>query len=152
MNATFFDSSSFVKLFVAETGSPELIDFVTRSEDRSRFVSVLAPLEVRSAIRRREAMGDIRPQDARQALHSLSEEMRRLVEHPISEQILSEAAALVDRHSLRALDAIQLASALLAKLTLRLQDSLTFVASDQRLLEAALKEGLATWDPSVVQA
>ncbi len=97
-------------------------------------------------------MGDIRPQDARQALHSLSEEMRRLVEHPISEQILSEAAALVDRHSLRALDAIQLASALLAKLTLRLQDSLTFVASDQRLLEAALKEGLATWDPSVVQA
>ena len=93
-------------------------------------------------------MGDIQPHDAHQAIVSLAEETRRIVEHPITEQILAEAAALVDRHNLRALDAIQLASALLAKLTLTLQDSLTFVASDRKLLDAAYKEGLATWDPS----
>lgn len=95
-------------------------------------------------------MGDIQPQDARQALLALSDEARRVVEHSITEQVLAEAANLVDRHNLRALDAIQLASALLAKLTLTLQDSLMFVASDRRLLDAASKEGLATWDPSVV--
>jgi hypothetical protein len=59
---------------------------------------------------------------------------------------LVEARALVKRHSLRTLDAIQLACAVDTARVLG--ESLTFVSADRRLLAAAAAEGFSVDDPT----
>jgi predicted nucleic acid-binding protein len=102
---------------------------------------------VRSAIRRRQAVGDIAHQDAESALASLTQEADRIMQQPLTQPVLDQSKTIIDRQTLRALDAIQLASALVLQKTLKTQDSLVFIASDRRLLEAATAEGLRVWDP-----
>ncbi len=125
-----------------------MIDLFERTEDHYKAVSALAALEVRSALRRRQHSGDASLAAAEQAITTLAAEMRRIVEHSISSIVLEEASALVDRQKLRALDALQLATALTAARSLDAGDNLHFVASDQKLLEAAVAEGLNSWNPS----
>lgn len=108
-------------------------------------VSALTALEARSGIRRREWLGDIDPSAAAMTLATLAHETSRIVEHPISTGILYQAATLVDRHSLRALDAIQLATALHIG---QKGSTMRFVSSDLKLLKAARSEGLDCWDPT----
>lgn len=64
---------------------------------------------------------------------------------------MQQACDLLERHPLRAYDAVQLASALESN-QLFLTDAaitLTFVSADQRLLTAAIAEGLAVEDPNL---
>jgi predicted nucleic acid-binding protein len=151
LNRYFLDSSAFAKLFIAESGTDRLVDLVRRCEDRHRTISILADIEVRSAIRRRQATGDIAHHDAESALASLTQEARCIVQQPLSQPVIDQSIAIIDRQALRALDAIQLASALVVRKALKPHDSLVFVASDKRLLEAAAAEGLNIWDPSTAE-
>jgi uncharacterized protein len=128
-----------------------MIDLFTRSEDRALLVSVLAAVEVRSAIRRRHLAGDIDTSDADLAISTLIQETGRIIEHPISGSVIAEATGLVDRYGLRALDSIQLASAMVARATLDRNDSMTFAASDHKLLQAAQKEGFSIWNPASIR-
>ena len=137
-----------MKLFISESGSQNLIDVFTLGEGRTLVVSVLAAVEVRSAIRRRQFARDIDEPNATLAVGTLSQETGRILEHPISAAVIAEATGLVDRHGLRALDAIQLATAIVARSSMPNSQSFMFVASDHRLLEAALRESFRTWDPS----
>lgn len=125
-----------------------MIELFESVEDHYKAVSALANLEVRSAIRRRQHTGDTPVAAAESALSALSAERRRLVEHPITAQVLDEASAVIDRQNLRALDALQLATALIATRALTHDDVLYFVVSDQRLMTAAIAEGIRGWDPS----
>ena len=109
-----------------------MIDLFTRSEDRTLLVSVLAALEVRSAIRRRHLSGDIDASDANLAISTLIQETGRIVEHPVSGSVIAEATGLVDRHGLRALDSLQLATAIVARAMLHRNDSMTFAASESQ--------------------
>lgn len=67
----------------------------------------------------------------------------------LSEAVLDQAGDLIKRRGLRSLDSLQLASALHFGKYLLPGDSLLFITSDQRLLEAAAAEGLATWNPEL---
>ncbi len=125
-----------------------MIQLFESVEDHHKAISALAPLEVRSAIRRRQSNGDISSAAADQAFAVLSGERRRLVEHPITSQVLDEASDLIDRQNLRALDALQLATALVAAQAFDAEDDVHFVVSDQKLMTAAIAEGLRGWDPS----
>lgn len=62
---------------------------------------------------------------------------------PFDGHLEDEATRITFEHNLRALDSIQLASALACKDEIK-----TFVASDKKLLEAAKKEQLKTEDPT----
>ena len=143
----FIESSAFVKLFVAELGSQHMVRLVESSEDASRMASSLALVEVRSAIRRRQRSGEIREVDADAALSALDSEWRRLIDHPVTSAVIGHSLALIDRRYLRALDALQLASAIAARDSMVKHVALTFVCSDERLLAAAQAEGLAVWNP-----
>jgi predicted nucleic acid-binding protein len=68
-----------------------------------------------------------------------------LVKVELGAEILISARGLIQRHSLRAFDAIHLASAL--GLQAAANEPVTFVAADQRLLRAAAGERLATVNP-----
>jgi predicted nucleic acid-binding protein len=82
-----------------------------------------------------------------QALDALARKMHSVVEQPIDKQVLLISADLIVRYNLRALDGVQLASALVARLE-RAGSEMRFIASDNALLEAARREGFQTWDPA----
>jgi uncharacterized protein len=124
-----------------------MIDLFDRSDEHTLLVSVLAAVEVRSAVRRRQRVGDISGIDADSVIANLVQETGRIVEHPITAAAIAQATGLIDRHGLRALDSVQLASAMIARSGLPQTDSLTFVASDLKLLESAQREGLLVWNP-----
>ncbi|MGH9934715.1 MAG: type II toxin-antitoxin system VapC family toxin, partial [Blastocatellia bacterium] len=64
--------------------------------------------------------------------------------------VLDTAKQLVERHPLRAYDAVQLAAAIHARRTLPAQtSSITFLSADGRLLATAQAEGFATDDPNL---
>ena len=108
----------------------------------------MAALEARSAIRRRQFSGDTSTTDAEFALLSMQTDLLRFSSEPLTPGVLQLAAELVDRHNLRALDSIQLATALIASRSLTLDDIFLFVSSDTRLLRAAAAEGFDTWNPA----
>jgi predicted nucleic acid-binding protein len=144
----FLESSALVKLFVAESGSEPILTLIERTEDRCKAASVITPVELRSAIRRRQYAGDIPLADAELAVLSIREESRRIILHPVNPPVLELAAALVDRRNLRALDALQLSTAILASQSTDAADQFKFIVSDKRLIVAAVAEGLEIWDPA----
>lgn len=135
-----------MKLFVREKGTEALISMIEAIDDGHKLVSSIASLEVRSAIRRRVRNGDILPEYADLALDSLSVESRRLVEHPVTAQVLEVAREVIDRHLLRSLDSIQLATCIVGRDALRVSD-VCFVASDAALLRAAVVERFEIFNP-----
>jgi hypothetical protein len=64
---------------------------------------------------------------------------------PIQRQVVRTARRLVFAYSLRSLDAIQLASSVVARLILKAP--LTFISADQKLLDIAQLEGFTIENP-----
>jgi len=109
-----------------------------------RFVSRLAFVETQSAIVRLEREGQLSAADADKAGILLTQEANRVEVIELTTEIASLARALLRKHPLRSLDAIQLASALNA------MPVTAFIGSDIRLLAAAGIEGLNIVDPAKV--
>lgn len=137
----FLDTSALVKVYVSERGSDVVRDLVGR---RATLVCAMAYVEARAVFARRErevpadtlALGDAR--------RLFEGHWSRLGVMALTPALLRDAASLCDRHPLRAGDAVQLAAALCAW---REGASITFLASDRRLLDAARAEGLEVLDP-----
>ena len=143
----FFESSALVKLFVQEQGSSTMIELAESVEDRLKTASALAPVEVRSALRKRERMGLATAAETSSAVRIASDERRHMIEYQISSLVLAQASTMIDKHHLRALDAIQLATAMVVRDTNQLQSDVIFVCADEALLAAAEREGLQTLYP-----
>lgn len=110
----------------------------------SIVVSALARVEVPAAMWRKHRVGAVAPEDAAAGVHAFEADWiggdRGFAIMRVTEEILSGAARLVARHPLRALDAIQLASALTAQ---AMDPGITdFVCFDVSLAAAARVEGL----------
>ena len=117
-----------------------MIQFASAEADRNKVVSALADIEARSTIFRLRQGKALTADQASSALGSLASEMKRIIEQPIHVPVIESARTLVGRHLLRALDAIQLASALAPRDSLSAPE-MRFVAADKELLMAAAKEG-----------
>lgn len=93
-------------------------------------------------------MGDIVSADAdRIILQFEADWQRQFLIQAATDGVLSIAVALVDRHGLRALDALQL-GACLAFSRSGGADPPLFVCSDQQLNQAAAAEGAPVLDPA----
>ena len=103
-------------------------------------VSDLVRVELPSAVWRRVREGALDPDRAAAALAAFAEDLPLLLRVPVDDDVLDRAAALVRRHPLRSLDAIQLASALAAAEGAPAR--LRFGTADARLAAAARAEGL----------
>ncbi len=109
-------------------------------------MSALARVEVPSALWRKYRLGELAADDAAVLVEQFEwdwfgEPAREPVFAvlAVSAEILEEAARSVARHPLRALDAVQLASALVARVA---DSSLTgFACFDESLADAARAEG-----------
>nr|WP_281252312.1 type II toxin-antitoxin system VapC family toxin [Granulicella rosea] len=140
------DTSALLKLFVLEKGSVKMLHFASTEDDRNKIVCTLTQVEATSAICRLRKENRMSPAEATLALNLLANEARRLVLQPINTSVHDEAMALIDRHYLRALDALQLGSAIVARDRLAVTQ-MRLIASDKGLKDAALAEGFEVWDP-----
>lgn len=121
--------------------------FASSEDDRNKVVSALAQIEACSAICRLRQREFITPAEASLALGSLASEMRRMIEQPVNPPVLAAASMLINRYYLRALDAVQLGTAIVAREMLAASE-MRFIASDNALIEAACQEGFDVWNPA----
>ncbi|MGN6592426.1 MAG: type II toxin-antitoxin system VapC family toxin [Terriglobales bacterium] len=150
MPAFFLDTSALLKLYVEEAGSARLEAAVSAPGVRLA-ISSLGMLEFKAVIRARMRGGAIEPGEGEQSLADFSRRATRsLVQQSLTEVVVGLANLLLDRHPLRAPDALQLASCLELYRTKQeaLGTEVYLVGSDQRLLAAARAEGVPCWDPA----
>jgi len=133
----FWDSSAIVPLVVNEEETDYCLK--TLSHDQEMLIWCLSRLEVMSALCRQvrdKTLSDTEFQKAKTRMNDLIE---RAYEVKAIEKVKQRALRLLEVHPLRAADACQLASALVAS-----QEDpgrLAIVCFDQRLMKAAIKEG-----------
>lgn len=142
----FLETSALVKLYVREQGTESLLSLVSQSDGNEFGLLALAQVEFRSAVRRRERAGDISSKVVGLLLDRFERHMLGMFEMQAADDtVIHTALGLVDRHVLRAYDALQLAACLV--LTQRSRMSPIFACADKRLLEAAKSEKLPVYDP-----
>jgi predicted nucleic acid-binding protein len=144
------DASALVKRYVNESGSDWLRTIVTSSEPPLLFTSRMTIVEVISAFARRVRDGSLSSEE----FAALGDAFRgdclnQYQIMPPALEIVDLACSLLGRHPLRAYDATHLATALVAQQFLVAQDypPLTFLSADDRLNQAASREGLAVDNP-----
>ena len=146
MASFYFDTSAFVKLYIEEEGTAELLDLISEMEDDQLIILDLALLESRSAVRRREREGDISRLDAERVLRRIEDDgSSSFLVQPSGSSVNEEAARLLDSHLLRTNDALQLGGCLVVRHGV--PPPLVFVCADARLCEAAGLEGLDVFNP-----
>lgn len=135
----FWDASAVVPLVVAETSTPTLRALML--EDAQMAVWALTPLEVLSALWRRRRLAELELRAQASAEKTLLELEAAWSTVADVAHVVRRARRLLTTHPLRAADAAQLAAALLA--CDEHPDLLPFVTLDERLAEAARREGFA---------
>ncbi len=135
----YWDSSALVKQFVTESGTEEVL--ALRREDPPHATAIVTYVETFLALRRRVRERALSEARYRVAIDQFLRDWPALVRARLDEDLIAEAAKLIERHPLRTLDAIHLASAL--KLQHLLGEAFLLVSADNQLLHAATAERLA---------
>jgi predicted nucleic acid-binding protein len=131
----YFDASALTKRYVREAGSTKVRRLLSPdTAATSRFSQV----EIASALTRRFREGVLSAAKRENALATLKEDLTAMLVVELTAQVVARALSLLQRHSLRAGDAVQLASCL--QLRDELEEPITFVVFDERLIAAARME------------
>ncbi len=135
---TYFDASALVKRYVNEPNSDQIRKLAT-----SGYVATARSTgaEIASALARRCREKHIATQDRDRALEALETDFSELYVVELTPRVDARARDLLTRHTLRASDAVQLASSL--ELKAELKFDVGFAAFDARLVDAARDEGLS---------
>jgi uncharacterized protein len=127
-----------VKRYVQEPGSDKVRRWLASG---TTATSRLTEVEVASALMRRWREGAFATAERDRALAALVSDLRAITVVEVVPSVTARARMLLERHPLRAGDALQLASCLL------LRDStggaVAFAGFDERLNQAAKGEGLS---------
>ncbi len=134
----FWDSSAIVPLLVNEPKTKEAQDIL--KEDRNITVWCLTYLEATSALNRRLRSEEIHFGHYRAGEERLKRLHLSWDQILFSDRLVKLSARLLRTHPLRTADSLQLAAALIAGGSDPSQVS--FLSYDDRLNEAAVKEGL----------
>ena len=134
---TFWDSSALVPLFAAEARTHALQSLY--AQDMDVVVWWGTPVECASAIARLEREGALSAEAAAESFSRLDALAPSWMQIDPSDEIRESARRFLRVHPLRAADALQLAAALVA--SERRPSTLAFVTGDNRLQDAAAKEG-----------
>jgi hypothetical protein len=146
----FLDTSALVKLYVREPGTEAILRFLDATAASGALViSALAAVEFAAALKMKERSGALTTTLGAELLARFQEHLGwQYAQQAVTDSVLQRAAALVQRHPLRAYNAVQLASAAIAGQSAG-DPPLGFICSDQQLLAAARAEGLSCFDPLV---
>jgi uncharacterized protein len=133
----YLDSSAMVKVYVEETASDRVRELVFEAE--ALLTARITYAEVRAAFARCRRERLLSAPELRTLTRRLDEDWGRYSVVEVSDAVVRHAAALSERHALRAYDAVQLASALVAGDVI---EALCFACFDERLAQSARREGL----------
>ena len=148
----YADSSVLVKRHVPESGSVWVKALSAPAMGNVIVTAHLSLIELYSALNRRLRENSINTPDYKNIAADLSvifSSQYGII--PLIPIVVNDAKGLLERHPLRAYDAIQLASALYARIHLQATGhaGLIFLSADIRLLTAAQAEGFTTDDPNL---
>ena len=147
MASVYLDTSALIKLYVEEEGTERVVAITDDFDGVQVIILDVTPLEARSAVRRRQREGDISGADADRILDRIEDDTSSsFLVQPSTSAVIEGAARLIDRHPLRAYDALQLAGYLVIRDIV--PGPLTFVCADVRLCGVAELEGLTVLNPS----
>jgi predicted nucleic acid-binding protein len=134
----FFDTSAFVKLLVRETGSD---DVLAAAQGAAALAAArLLEIESRSFIGRSVAARFLDRRGARRLRDDLASWLRGFAVVALDEDIATTAGDAAERHALRGMDAIHLASAL--RLAAASAMPVVLATYDEELRAAATRERL----------
>lgn len=134
----YFDTSALIKNFVLEEGSELVQDLVGNST--SVATASVAYAEVFSGLTRKRREGFLTISQHTAVCRQFEGHWLSYIHVELVQEILLLARDLIQRHPLRAFDAIHLASAL--SLQKGIGQVLQFAGADTRLLQAATSENL----------
>jgi predicted nucleic acid-binding protein len=137
----YLDASALVKRYVAEEGSLEVNDLISRAD--SALTNLISRAEVAAAIMRASRMGIINREDARKAIIQFRSEWENLQRLPVTEATVGRADSLVSDYDLRGYDAVHMAAALIWQETIA--ESITLATYDRNLWNVAQTAGLNIW-------
>jgi predicted nucleic acid-binding protein len=136
----YFDAGALATRYVREKGSLKVRRLLSSDVPAT---SRLSAVEIVSALMRRVREGALSKEDCDRVFASLDADLTAMLVVELTTAVVTRAQLLVQRHPLRAGDAIQLASCLY--LQEELEDEASFVAFDERLITAARAEQLKVW-------
>jgi len=151
MTTYYVDTSALVKRYIDEVGSDRLRATLDTQPAPSIIVVHLIIVEVTSALTRRMREGTLTPAEYAQVQNAFRFDC--LNEYEIVTavgDIIDQANRLLERHPLRAYDAVHLAAAVVANQQLLANNlaPLIFLSADERLNNAASAEGLTVDNPN----
>jgi predicted nucleic acid-binding protein len=147
----YLDASALVKRYVDEVGSDWLRAIVAAAVPPLLFTSRMTIVEVISAFARRVREGALTSDEFVAARDAFREDcLNEYQIMPPTMAIIDQAGVLLERHPLRAYDAVHLATALGAQEFLVVQGHppLTFLSADDSLNAAATAAGLSVDNPN----
>ena len=148
MSVYFADTSAFAKRYIPEVGSLWVQSWIEAKAGHLIVISGLSIVEFVSLLARRHREGTVSLNDFNKLQNDfLFHAARQYRVMAVTPNLLAEARQLLIKHPLRALDAVQLASALAAAKALATKP--IFISADQKLLAVAALEGFRTDDPNL---
>lgn len=128
----YFDTSVLVKRYIREAGSVRARSLL----QEHRFLSsAIAPIELMSALSRRLSAGELAERDFAEIRSRILRDRATWELVEITPPVLTQAEDLVQRTTLRTLDALHMATALAFQAVSGLR--VPFITGDDRQLEAA---------------
>jgi predicted nucleic acid-binding protein len=129
----FFDTSAFVKRYIDEPGSNEVIKICRQAD--LLILSIICLPEMISTLSRLVREEIISAKDYRQTKLQVLKELEAIEICNLTAEVIKRAISCLESSPLRAMDALHLSCALVMNPDL-------FVSSDTRQIIAANKEGL----------
>jgi hypothetical protein len=147
MTVFFVDTSALAKRYLHESGSAWVQSWIEPVHGNVIIIAEIAIVEMKSLLARRQRENSLTAQAAALLWNDfLIHAQKEYLRITLDEQSITIATRLIDIYPLRALDAVQLASAIRGMAILG--DPVTMISADTRLIQAALFEGFSADDPN----
>jgi uncharacterized protein len=148
LSSFFVDTSALAKRYLTESGTRWVRGWTRPSAGHEIILSDLALVEMFSVLARHERMGLLSTGRATRLRSAFVRHLKtEYISLEIDRTLLHTARRLVSKHSLRTLDAIQLASALKI-VAIAPHKPIMFISADNNLLSAATAEGFNVDNPN----
>jgi predicted nucleic acid-binding protein len=129
----FFDTSAFVKRYIHESGTPEVLEWCDRATEIG--LSGIVLVEIISSFCRLRRENKITELQYRQLKSLLLADIEDIAICDLTASVQVQAITALEKNVLRGMDAIHIGSALALQADI-------FVSADKRQLEAASRAGL----------
>lgn len=136
----YLDTSTFVKLYVRESGSEEARSLVKKGRILSSTILIL---ESFSALSRKKRIREIDGKIFKNLVVQIKADLEYITIIRLSEEVLKKAESIALYSEARALDAIHVASAMIFKEGSNTR--LSFVTSDRKQQQVANSQGIDTF-------